>query len=78
VGDMILAFSDGATEARSPAGEQLTHVGLRTLAEETLRRMNEPASLADFSQGLLGGVQAHRGGAELDDDITLLTLRRAS
>jgi serine phosphatase RsbU (regulator of sigma subunit) len=78
VGDMILAFSDGATEARSPAGEQLTHVGLLALAEETLRRMNEPASLADFSQGLLGGVQAHRGGAELDDDITLLTLRRAS
>ena len=78
VGDMILAFSDGATEARSPAGEQLTHVGLLALAEETLRGIGEPASLADFSQGLLGGVQAHRGGAELDDDITLLTLRRAS
>ena len=78
VGDMILAFSDGATEARSPAGEQLTHVGLLALAEETLRGMSEPASLAEFSKGLLGGVQAHRGVAELEDDITLLTLRRVS
>ena len=78
VGDMILAFSDGATEARSPAGDQLTHLGLLALAEETLRGMSDPASLAEFSQRLLGGVQAHRGVAELEDDITLLTLRRVS
>jgi serine phosphatase RsbU (regulator of sigma subunit) len=78
VGDMILAFSDGATEAQSPAGEQLTHRGLLALAEETLHRMREPASLAEFSKGLLGGVQTHRGGAELEDDVTLLTLRRVS
>jgi len=78
VGDIILAFSDGATEARSPAGEQLTHGGLLALAEETLRGMRESESLAEFSQRLLGGVQAHRGGAELEDDVTLLTLRRVS
>jgi serine phosphatase RsbU (regulator of sigma subunit) len=76
VGDMILAFSDGATEARSPAGEQLTHQGFLALAEETLRRLTEPGSLPEFSQRLLSGVQEHRGGAELEDDITLLTLRR--
>jgi phosphoserine phosphatase RsbU/P len=78
VGDIILAFSDGATEARSPAGEQLTHGGLLALAEETLRGMRESESLAEFSQRLLGGVQAHRGAAELEDDVTLLTLRRVS
>jgi phosphoserine phosphatase RsbU/P len=78
VGDMILAFSDGATEVRSPAGDQLTHLGLLALAEETLRGMSDPASLAEFSQRLLGGVQAHRGVTELEDDITLLTLRRVS
>jgi len=76
VGDMILAFSDGATEARSPAGEQLTHQGFLALAAETLRRLTEPGSLAEFSQRLLSGVQEHRGEAELEDDITLLTLRR--
>ncbi len=78
VGDMILAFSDGATEAMSPAGEQLTHVGFLGLAEKTLRGMAEPGSLSEFSQRLLNGVQEHRGGAELEDDVTLLTLRRVS
>lgn len=78
VGDMILAFSDGATEVRSPDGEQLTHIGFLALAEETLLGMSEPASLAEFSQKLLGRVQAHRGEGELEDDVTLLTLRRVS
>src|SRR5579863_2035875 len=32
-GDMILAFSDGATEAESPSGEQLTPTGFQGLAE---------------------------------------------
>jgi hypothetical protein len=40
--------------------------------------MEEPVSLPEFSQKLLGGVQAHRGEAELEDDVTLLTLRRVS
>jgi len=78
VGDMILAFSDGATEARSPRGDQLTHAGFLSLAEETLLGMAEPVSLGEFSQKLLGGVQAHRGQKELEDDVTLLTLRRAT
>jgi len=78
VGDMILAFSDGATEAQSPAGEQLTAKRFLALAEETLRGIREPVSLAEFSKRLLGGVHGHRGGAELEDDITLLTLRRLS
>jgi phosphoserine phosphatase RsbU/P len=78
VGDMILAFSDGATEAQSPAGEQLTAKGFLALAEETLRGIREPVSLAEFLKRLLGGVHGHRGGAELEDDVTLLTLRRLS
>ncbi len=76
LGDMILAFSDGATEVHSPEGEQLTHLGFLALAGETLRGMAEPLNLPEFSQKLLGGVQAHRGEAELEDDVTLLTLRR--
>lgn len=76
-GDMILAFSDGATEARSPAGEQLTPAGFQQLAEATLRRLAQPLKLPDFSAAALEGVQAHRGGTELEDDITLLALRRA-
>src|ERR1700736_5557897 len=78
VGDMILAFSDGATEVQSPSGEQLTAKRFLALAEETLRGIREPVSLAEFSKRLLGGVHGHRGGAGLGDHIALLTLRRLS
>jgi sigma-B regulation protein RsbU (phosphoserine phosphatase) len=76
VGDMILAFSDGATEAQSPQGEQLTAKGFLALAEEALAGLPGQSSLGDFSKALLGGIQRHRGGSELEDDVTLLTLRR--
>lgn len=75
-GDMILAFSDGATEARSPNGEQLTSKGFLQLAASTLAKQPGTMRLHDFSAALLDGVQRHRGSAELEDDVTLLTLRR--
>ncbi len=76
VGDMILAFSDGATEAHSPEGEQLTAKGFLELAGAALTQLPEPVPLGGFSEVLLEGVQRHRGEAELEDDVTLLTLRR--
>jgi len=76
-GDMILAFSDGATEVRSPQGEQLTSKGFLGLAENALGRLPQPFVLQDFSCALLEAVHRYRGQAgELEDDITLLTLRR--
>jgi len=78
-GDMILAFSDGATEVHSKDGTQLTAKGFLQLATETLQRLPRPLALAEFSDALLDGVQRYRGvHSELEDDITLLTLRRAS
>ena len=76
-GDMILAFSDGATEVQSPGGEQLTPRGFLQLAEATLAKFPGAVRLPDFSAALLEGVQSHRGSPELDDDVTLLTLRRS-
>jgi serine phosphatase RsbU (regulator of sigma subunit) len=76
-GDMILAFSDGATEVASPAGEQLTPAGFQKLAQATLSQLPVPVPLPEFSSLLLEGVQRYRGGTELQDDITLLTLRRS-
>ncbi len=76
-GDMILAFSDGATEVQSPGGEQLTPRGFLHLAEATLAKFPGTVRLPDFSAALLEGVQLHRGSIELDDDVTLLTLRRS-
>src|SRR5712692_1995270 len=78
VGDMILAFSDGATEVESPAGEQLTPKGFLEFAATTLSKLAQPLSLPEFSQALLDGIHGYRGGNELEDDITLLTLRRSA
>ena len=76
-GDMILAFSDGATEVRSPTSEQLTAKGFLRLAESTRLKLPQPLVLHDFSHALLEGVYLYRGReSELEDDITLLSLRR--
>src|SRR5215472_609352 len=76
-GDMILAFSDGATEVRSSTGVQLTSKGFLELAEKTASGLAHPLVLPEFSDALLGGVQEYRGrDGELEDDVTLLTLRR--
>ncbi len=78
-GDMILAFSDGATEVRSPAGEQLSSNGFLQLAGKTLNNLPQPVLLHDFSEALLEGVHRFRGAmGGLEDDVTLLTLRRVS
>ena len=34
--------------------------------------------LPEFSKSLLEGIHEYRGHTELDDDITLLTLRRSA
>jgi serine phosphatase RsbU (regulator of sigma subunit) len=74
---MILAFSDGATEIRSAAGDQLSATGFLKMAEQTLHKLPEPPILTDFSQSLLESLHLFRGhSGELEDDITLLTLRR--
>lgn len=76
-GDMILAFSDGATEVRSPAGAPLTATGFLALAAKTVKELAHPVVLTDFSEALLRGIQHYRGSdGELQDDVTLLTLRR--
>jgi phosphoserine phosphatase RsbU/P len=78
IGDMILAFSDGATEVESPIGEQLTSRGFLDFAGKTLARLPKPVALPEFSQALLDGIHRYRGNTVLDDDITLLTLRRSA
>ncbi|HUE57232.1 MAG TPA: PP2C family protein-serine/threonine phosphatase [Candidatus Udaeobacter sp.] len=77
-GDMILAFSDGATEVRSSDGAQLTSKGFLQLAAKTLHGLRRPLALPEFSEALLERVHHYRGAqGDLDDDLTFLTLRRA-
>jgi phosphoserine phosphatase RsbU/P len=75
-GDMVLAFSDGATEVQSPDGIQLSPKGFLEFATTTLSQFDNPAPLPEFSKALLNGIHRYRGDTKLDDDITLLTLRR--
>jgi phosphoserine phosphatase RsbU/P len=78
VGDMILAFSDGATEVQSPSGDQLTARGFLEFAATTLSKLPQPVPLPEFSKALLDGIHQYRGHSALEDDITLLTLRRSA
>ena len=78
-GDLILAFSDAAIEVRSPSGIPLSSKGFVELAVKTLNNLAQPLVLHDFSEALLRGLHHYRdsqGG--LEDDITLLTLRRVT
>jgi hypothetical protein len=42
-----------------------------------MHQLPRPLALPAFSEALLNGIQQYRGNVELEDDITLLTLRRA-
>jgi serine phosphatase RsbU (regulator of sigma subunit) len=75
-GDMVLAFSDGATEVKSPAGDQMGATAFLDFAHSTLGKLGQPTSLPDFSKSLLAGIREYGGSEELKDDVTLLTLRR--
>jgi sigma-B regulation protein RsbU (phosphoserine phosphatase) len=70
-GDVLLAYSDGITEAESPAGVSFEDEGLRVLADQ----------MADLRAGLVARrvideVKAHTDDTTLFDDLTVLVCRR--
>ena len=69
-GDLFLAFTDGASEARSPSG--------KFYGEDSLIGMLEaaPADVGALLERIVAGVRAHEGGTEPGDDLTLVALRR--
>jgi len=69
-GDLVLAYTDGLSEARDSEGVMLGEEGLIALAEEY-------ASLAPgpMIDAILARVEARRPDAALDDDLTLMLLR---
>lgn len=66
-GDHLLLFSDGIAEARNRAGEMFGEDRLT----EALHRAASPARIFDE---VLGSVQAHTGGSEKDDDVSLVSI----
>ncbi len=71
--EVLVAWTDGVTEARAPSGEELFGEA-RTL--ETIGRGS--TSVDAVLDGILGAVDTWAAGAEQADDITLLAVRRAT
>lgn len=69
-GDLLILYSDGLPEAKSPSGRLLTEEGLLKLAE---RLPTDSPTAA--GRGLVAAVEAYRGGAASDDE-TVVTLQR--
>lgn len=72
VGDRLVLFTDGVSEARSPCGEFFggAHLSGALAAHSTL-------GLADFCEALAGSVRAFQAGRP-QDDATILALRRTA
>lgn len=75
--DIVLLFSDGLTEVFSPDGELLTADGVMELARTTLAGLSPRAPLHTFVEALVDAIKDFHGADNLQDDLTLLTLRRS-
>lgn len=77
-GDTLIAYTDGATEARSQEGKMLQIEGLRGIIAATNPLGNEhvDASQGIWSERILREVAAHRGGLPPDDDTLAIEIYR--
>ncbi|MBO6891527.1 MAG: SpoIIE family protein phosphatase [Roseibium sp.] len=69
-GDLIILYTDGVTEAESPAGQLF---GMDRLVDSALRHQTPNA--ARVLEGILADLKAHIGTQTVHDDITLLVVR---
>ena len=69
-GDLIIAFSDGVTEAMNPDSEEFTDD--RLLACANAHRGEPPQQIMN---ALLADVQAFCAGATQSDDVTVVMVR---
>jgi sigma-B regulation protein RsbU (phosphoserine phosphatase) len=70
VGDLVLLYTDGVTEAENPAGEQFGREGLEQAA---VRSRHLPAR--ELVQALRGELEGFTHQKALEDDATLLVVR---
>ncbi len=70
-GDVLLAYSDGLTEAENPLGEML--------GEEVVKkviRAEAGAGSNNLEEKLLGTIQNFTAGRSPTDDITIIIVER--
>jgi len=70
-GDVLLAYSDGITEAESPAGVSFDEEGLRVLADHM-----DGLRAGAVARRVIDEVKAHTDDSVLFDDLTVLVCRR--
>ena len=73
VGDTLLLYTDGLSEARNRADEEYGTDRLTAVA-----RQLSAAPLPDLLSACLADVNAHLAGAPKTDDLTLMAIRRAA
>ena len=71
-GDTLVLYTDGLTEARDAAGLEYGEERL----DDVLRRCR-PAPAAELIAACRADLAVHLGGTRLNDDLTLMALRRA-
>jgi serine phosphatase RsbU (regulator of sigma subunit) len=72
-GDLLVAYSDGVTEAESPNGVPFEESGLRRVIET-----HHDDGLDDLGEAIVTEVVFHADSARLADDVTLLAARRVA
>jgi sigma-B regulation protein RsbU (phosphoserine phosphatase) len=73
-GETLVLYSDGYTEAAAP-GPRRGMMGLQAL-KDLVGGANSGLPLADLAERAHKAVQRYIGGADLQDDLTLLFLQR--
>ena len=71
VGDLVVLYSDGVSEATNPVGEELGRDGLMAIAREL-----DSSSPETFGAGLTSALHDFRGSVEPMDDETIIVLQR--
>ena len=73
VGDLLVLYTDGVSEATNPAGEELGRDRLMNIAREL-----DSTSAEAFGTQLTSALRDFRGGVEPLDDETLIVLQRVN
>jgi len=73
VGDLVVLYTDGVSEAANPAGDELGRDGLMNIA-----RGLDSSSAEAFGTQLASALRGFRGGVEPTDDETIIVLQRTA
>jgi phosphoserine phosphatase RsbU/P len=73
VGDVVLLYTDGITEATDPSNSELGYEGLLQMVEQVAGESPD-----EMVQDLISRIQSFRANAPRQDDDTLILLQRVS